>query len=173
MANDFSVTIAADNTEAAKQELERRLTKALTAVGIQVSSAAKEELSKTPQRIDTGLLRNSITYALDGEGTAINSYSADRESKYMNEDSVWSILQEARPKSGSYAGTMPKEPEGRRSVYVGTNVEYAIYIHEGASNGLLKKLFGKTDRLEPNHFLKNAVENNKGEIAGIIRQELT
>lgn len=172
MAKEFSVTIAADNTEEAKQELEMRLTKALTAVGIQVSSAAKVELSKSPQRIDTGLLRNSITYALDGEGTAISGYSADKESRY-NEDSVWSILQAARPTSGSYAGTMPKEPKGKRAVYVGTNVSYAIYVHEGTSGGLLKKLFHKKDRMEANRFLKNAVTNNMSDIVGIIKQELT
>ena len=172
MADIFSIHIEADNTEEVKQDLERRLTKALTAVGIQISSAAKEELYRSPQRIDTGLLRNSITYALDGEGAAINSYSADKESKYMNEDSVWSILQAARPKSGSYGGTMPKEPDGRQAVYIGTNVSYAIYVHEGTSRGFLTKLFGIKNRMEANRFLKNAVENNRGEIGGIIQKIL-
>lgn len=151
MADTFSIHIEADNTEEVKQELERRLRKALTAVGIQVATAAREELQKSPSRIDTGLLRNSITHALDGESTAIGGYSAEKESKYSGKT----------PPPGSYGGTMPKERQGRQAVYVGTNVDYAEYVHEG------------TDRMKPNRFLKNAVENNKSQIIGIIKQELT
>ena len=46
------------------------------------------------------------------------------------------------------------------AVYVGTNVEYAIYVHEG------------TRRMSPNRFLKNAVTNNMEEYASIAKQEL-
>lgn len=151
MGNTFSIHIEADNTEEVKQELERRVRKALTAVGIQVATAAREELQKSPSRIDTGLLRNSITHALDGESTAIGGYSAEKESKYNGKT----------PPPGTYGGTMPKEPQGRQAVYVGTNVDYAEYVHEG------------TDRMSPNRFLKNAVENNKSQIIGIIKHELT
>ena len=151
MGNSFEIHIAADNIEQAKQEIQQRARKALTAVGIQTSSLARTELQKSPSRIDTGLLRNSITYALDGEGAATSSYSADKASRYSGKT----------PPSGSYSGTTPKESEGRQAVYVGTGVKYAIYVHEG------------TDRMTPNRFLKNAVENNKGEIISIIKQELT
>ena len=150
MDNSFEIHIAADNIEQAKQEIQQRARKALTAVGIQVSSLARTEIQKSPSRIDTGLLRNSITYALDGEGTAIGSYSADKASRYSGKT----------PPSESYSGTTPKEPEGRQAVYVGTGVKYAIYVHEG------------TDRMAPNRFLKNAVENNQGEIRGIIQKTL-
>ena len=66
----------------AKQEIQQRARKALTAIGIQVSTLARTEIQKSPSRIDTGLLRNSITYALDGEGAATSSYSADKASRY-------------------------------------------------------------------------------------------
>ena len=151
MGNSFEIHIAADNIEQAKQEIQQRARKALNAIGIQVSSLARMEIQKSPSRIDTGLLRNSITYALDGEGTAISSYSADKASRYSGKT----------PPSESYSGTTPKEPEGRQAVYIGTGVKYAIYVHEG------------TDRMSPNRFLKNAVENNQGEIISIIKQELT
>lgn len=151
MADTFSIHIEADNTEEVKQELERRVRKALTAVGIQVATDAREEIQKSPSRIDTGLLRNSITYALDGEGTAISSYSADKASRYSGKT----------PPSESYSGTTPKEPEGRQAVYIGSGTSNAIYVHEG------------TDRMSANRFLKNAVENNKGEIVSIIKDELT
>ena len=151
MADMFIIHIEADNTEDAKKELQERARKALNAVGIQVASNAREELQRSPSRIDTGLLRNSITHALDGEGTAIGGYSADNASKHSGKT----------PPSGSYGGSMPKEPQGRQAVYVGTNVSYGIYVHEG------------TERMTANRFLKNAVENNKSEIEGIIKQELT
>lgn len=44
------------------------------------------------------------------------------------------------------------------AVYVGTNVEYAPYVHEG------------TQRMEPNRFLKNAVEKNQKEYQEIAKQ---
>ena len=44
------------------------------------------------------------------------------------------------------------------TAYVGTNVEYAIYVHEG------------TDRMRPNRFLRNAVERNQNELRKIIKE---
>lgn len=159
------------NKEEIERELEQSVERALEAVGLQAENYAKLELENSPRRIDTGLLRNSITHAVDGGETSIKSYSADRPSKY-SEDSVWSILQAARPTSGTYSGTAPKEPEGRRAVYIGTNVDYAIYVHEGSSSGLLKKLFGKADRMTPNRFLKNAITKNADVYRQIILQYL-
>lgn len=152
MADSFSIHIEGDNTEEIKQEMQKRARTALNAVGIQIATAAREEIQKSPSRIDTGLLRNSITHALDGESTAISSYSADRPSKYSGK----------KPPDGSYSGTMPKEPQGKQAVYIGTNVKYAIYVHEGTDLPMVA-----------NRFLKNAVENNISEIIGIIKQELT
>jgi HK97 gp10 family phage protein len=43
------------------------------------------------------------------------------------------------------------------AVYIGTNVEYGIYVHEG------------TVKMEANRFLKNAVEKNKGEYVEIAK----
>jgi len=95
-----------------------RVRKALTAMGVQAATLAKTELQKTPSRIDTGLLRNSITHALDGESTAISGYSGDKPSKYTGKPA----------ESGTYSGTMPSEAQGRQAVYVGTNVSYSVYV---------------------------------------------
>jgi len=48
-----------------------------------------------------------------------------------------------------------------KAVYVGTNVEYAIYVHEGTVN------------MEANRFLKNAVERNKDQIDKYIKDALS
>lgn len=156
MADTFKIEIVADNTEQVKQEMQSRVVKALTEVGINVATAAREEIQKSPSRIDTGLLRNSITHALNGESPAIGGYSADRASKYTGK----------APEPGTYSGTMPQGKQGVHTVYVGTNVEYAEYVHEGFHLPSGKEV-------APNRFLKNAVENNKGEIISIIKQELT
>lgn len=46
---------------------------------------------------------------------------------------------------------------GECAVYIGTNVEYGIYVHEG------------TVKMKANRFLKNAVENNASEYAEIMK----
>lgn len=146
-----------DNSDLFIAAVEAAAETALDAAGMQAATLAARELQKTPSRIDTGLLHNSITWAVGGKPASISSYSADRPSKY-NENDVWSILQAAR--TGSYSGTAPADTEKTRSVYVGTNVEYAIYVHEG------------TKRMAPNHFLKNAISKNRGELSEIMKRIL-
>lgn len=125
-------------------EVDKALDAALEAVGIHLEGEAKEELENSPRRIDTGLLRNSITYALDGEAPATATYKADKGNE-----------------SGSYSGTAPKESGKSRSVIIGTNVEYAIYVHEG------------TSRMTANRFLKNAADRNKDQISEYIKKAMS
>lgn len=47
-----------------------------------------------------------------------------------------------------------------KAVYVGTNVEYAIYVNYG------------TKRMTPHPFLKNAIEKNQAEILAILKKNL-
>lgn len=50
--------------------------------------------------------------------------------------------------------------ESEKAVYIGTNVEYAIYVHEG------------TSRMEANRFLSNAVERNNDQINQILKDAM-
>lgn len=73
------------------------------------------------------------------------------------------------------------------AVYVGTNVEYAIYVHEGtgkfATNGNGRKdkwvykdekgNFYRTEGMPPNRFLKNAVDRNKDQIDKYLKDALS
>lgn len=131
------------------KDVDAALETAMEAVGIHVEGEAKEELSNSPRRIDTGLLRNSITYAVDGEAPATATYHADNANKNGSTN------------IGSYSGTAPKESGHNRSVMIGTNVEYALYVHEG------------TSRMAPNRFLKNAVERNKDQITTCIKNAMS
>lgn len=51
--------------------------------------------------------------------------------------------------------------ESENAVYVGTNVEYALYVHEG------------TSRMAPNRFLTNAVDRNKDQINSYLKDALS
>lgn len=142
-----------DNSEKVKNNVGLLTEQALTIVGGLVESYAKLELERNPHRVDTGLLRNSITYALAGEPTAISGYSGDRPSQYKNDNVV---------PTGTYSGTAPadNDKKNKHTVYVGTNVEYAPYVHEG------------TTRMSPNHFLRNACQNNRAQIEATLKGRL-
>lgn len=91
-------------------ELEDRVKIALTAVGMQ----AETDVKKGNVPVDTGLLRNSITFAVSGEGVHQSKYRAD-----------------SGDKSGSYQGKAPNDKVP--AVYIGTNVEYGKYVQFGTS----------------------------------------
>ena len=132
-----------DNSDKVINEMEEAVERALEVIGLQAESHAKLELENDPRRVDTGLLRNSITHAVSGGNAAIQSYSSDDGKK-----------------SGVYSGNVPEESDDEKAVYIGTNVEYGIYVHEG------------TRKMTPNRFLKNAVTNNVDEYKKIVENEL-
>lgn len=147
-----------DNSQEVLDELHKRIDKALEEAGLFLESEAKKFIQKSPMRVDTGLLRNSITHAISGEAPATNAYYGDKESKYKKPGS-------GIP-AGTYSGTAPNDPDNKKAVYIGTNVKYAIYVHEG------------TSRLQPpNRFLRNAVEANqeqaKKKIQEILKQDIS
>ena len=140
MGVDIKLT---SHVEEIKNASEEAIERALEAMGIQAVAHAKQYISSDPVRVDTGLLRNSITYAVAGKAPAEGSYKADKGDG-----------------KGSYSGTAPSSGKNEKAVYVGTNVEYAIYVHEG------------TSKMSANRFLKNAVMNHKDEYKAIAEQEL-
>lgn len=136
-----------DNTDAVLRALDENVEKALEMIGLQASGYAALNLEDNPRRIDTGLLRNSITYAIAGQAPAKQTYSADTGDG-----------------SGRYQGKIAKS-EGEKSVYIGTNVEYASYVEYGA-----KLPSGAT--MEANHFIKNAVTEHIDEYKDMMERGL-
>ena len=143
-----------DNTDQIIEMMEITAKRALTECGM-----LAEEFAKNACPVDTGLLHNSITYALDGETAALTQYKADRGKK--GRDGIRSSdIKEGEP----YTGQMPKEGgEGTRSVYIGTNVEYAIYVHEGT---------GGDKKKGPRPFIRDAVANHVDKYKEIIKSHL-
>ena len=121
-----------DYSAESKEEIKSRTLKALTMCGLVIERAAKGLAT-----VDTGLLRNSITWALAGYNPAIASYKADKPKNGVI-------------KTGAYSGAAPNDDE--LSVFVGTNVEYAPYVELGTAKQKAKP------------FLKPAAANSKSEL---------
>ena len=102
-----------DNTEEVLSALEAAIKRGNEAIGMTAERHAKK---KCP--VDTGRLRNSITYALAGEETHVKSYRANKK-KGKKERETYAYEGTADGKKGS-------------GVYIGTNVEYAVFVENGA-----------------------------------------
>lgn len=105
--------------------MERAITAALEAIGSQCAGYAIE---LAPH--DTGRLRNSITWATDKSDGRDYNYSDDHGKNY----------------SYKIGSGVPSD-----AVYIGTNVEYAVYQELG------------TSKMSAQPFLKPAVVNHKAE----------
>lgn len=93
------------HTDELQEALQSQIDAALTAIGMQAETYAKQ-LSQ----VDTGRQRNSITFALHGQEANRTTYSADRP---KGNEPIF---------TGSYSGVAP---DVWNSVYIGTNVPYA------------------------------------------------
>lgn len=145
MAETKSVNIKVELTDNSPEVLAAvpvAIKRALWAMGAAAEGFAKKS-SNMP--VDTGLLRNSITFAVGGNPPAATSYHADKPDK------------SGVMRSGSYGGTAPA---GDR-VYIGSGVEYAAAQELGTSRGI-----------KPHHFLKDAVANNTEEYRGIVKESM-
>ena len=97
------------------KEVNRKSRLVLSEMGEIVQKYAKAECP-----VDTHMLRNSLTYALDGEPPKISHYSGDNPSRYNPSGPI---------PSGFYSGNAPSESSSNKmAVYIGTNVPYAIYV---------------------------------------------
>lgn len=127
MPNEVNMNFHDDDLFA---ELEFKKEKALTMVGMQAEGDAKIEIESDPRRVDTGRLRNSITWA------TLKEHSTPEPT-------------DDNPDASDADGLDSSQAE-EDAVVFGTNVEYAYEIHEG----------DPSRKLAPNRFLRNAVERN-------------
>ena len=98
-----------DNSKQILSALEKGKHNALTAIRSSAETHTKENIT-ADDLIDTGRLRNSITYAT-GDYSGIGTYTDNNKKKY----------------SDAKARNTPKNDE----VAIGTNVEYAAYTELG------------------------------------------
>ena len=130
-----------DNTDEVLSALEKAKIRGLTAIGMTAEGHAKKKITQA-KAVDTGRLRNSITFAVSGESANISSYSGDHGEE-----------------GGSYSGTAPNDKE--KAVYIGTGVEYAIGIETGSH----RKAGGV-------HFLQDAASNHSDEYKRLMEDSM-
>ena len=156
----MEIKITNDNRKQIIEQVNQKIENALIICG-----QSAERYAKGLCTYRTGLLRNSITYAVSGDSPAISSYKADKS--------------DAR---GSYSGSVGDKKE--KAVYVGSNVEYAPFIELGTGRrtkgGRQSKWSYKSDdgvksttggMAQP--FLRPAISDHSGEYQRIIEGELS
>ena len=130
-----------DNTDEVHSALESAKKRGLEAIGLTAEGHAKKKITQA-KAVDTGRLRNSITFAVSGESANISSYSGDHGEE-----------------GGTYSGTAPNDKE--KSVYIGTGVEYAAGIETGSH----RKAGGV-------HFLQDAAANHSDEYKKLMEDSM-
>ena len=130
-----------DNTDEVLAALEKAKKRGLTAIGMTAEGHAKKKITQA-KAVDTGRLRNSITFAVSGEPANIQSYSGDHGEA-----------------GGSYSGSAPDDKD--MAVYIGTGVEYAVGIETGSH----RKAGGV-------HFLQDAAANHTDEYKKIMEDAM-
>ncbi len=126
------------HTKELMDDVDDKMPLILNAIGQIAEGYAKEDCP-----VDTGLLRNSLTYAISGEKPVISSYTADREDEH-------GVIQ-----SGTYDGAMPAEDNPHCfSVCIGSNVKYAP---SQEYNDAFHHNVGKA------HFIRDALQDHKEE----------
>lgn len=150
-----NVTIESNKGEYTKA-LEEVAEKVLTMWGMQAESAAKKLCP-----VDTGLLRNSITWAIAGEAPHTSTYKSNSTHKSTEATRrAGTAGKKVEVREGSYSGQAQADKGGPRHVYIGSNVEYAPYQELG------------TAKMEAQPFLAPAIEQNMDYFRNILETEL-
>lgn len=122
MSDNVSIHIT-DNTAEILDAIEENASITLERLGLQAAGYAALELESDPARVDTGLLRNSLAYAVAGElpQVAPNGHAEGQSYRNNGRDKHGNPVPIVE---GHYQGKFPRA-FGEKSVYIGSNVEYA------------------------------------------------
>ena len=101
---------------------------------------------------NTGIVKNACEEAIFAALDEVGDFLADEAADELENSP-------RRVDTGRLKGSMTHIVKDK-TVYVGTNVEYAPYVHEG------------TRRMTPNKFIKNAFERNYDQVKKYILERL-
>lgn len=139
----MSKVVIISHAAKAEKELDKKARIALKKVGMTAETYAKELAP-----VDTGLLANSITFAIGGLPANAPNYTNNSGGS-----------------EGKYEQAAPMDGAGELTLYVGTNVYYAVYQELGHMT-----VNGKF--VEPHAFLTPAMQGHVAEYMDIIEKEL-
>lgn len=147
--SDFVIRVKTDNTDEIMKIVGENINTALKQIGEAIEGYAKEDCP-----VDTGLLRNSITYAVSGQSVAQSTYHASRGSTGASAGDIGAGTVNIGRYGKSAVGSADEA-----AVYVGTNVEYgpAVEFRDATHN------VGKA------HFLRDAGQNHISEYQDIAK----
>jgi HK97 gp10 family phage protein len=138
---EFTLT---SNAKPIKEKTAEAIITALKAVGAQAQGHATAEITAV-EAIDTGRLKNSITFAVSGDPA--------REYRYTDDDG-----------KGYTDRIEGAGDEKDFTLYLGTNVEYATFVESGTGGD-------RNKGARP--FIRPAVENWISEYQQVFQQELS
>jgi hypothetical protein len=133
-----------DNTDEVLEALAKAKHRGLEAIGMTAERHAKK---KCP--VDTGRLRNSITYAISGYSTHVKSY---RRANVVGGATK-------KQKRYEYSGEI-MEGKKDEAIYIGSNVEYAPFVELGFKGR------------PPVHFLQDAASNHGEEYKRLMEESM-
>ena len=136
-----------DNTEEVLKALDAAIRRGNQAIGLAAEGHAKKKIT-AEGAVDTGRLRNSITYALAGEETHVKQYRGYKKGQGEQKRGVY-----------SYEGVAPGEKGD--GVYIGTNVEYAPGIELGTHR-----------KAGAVHFLQDAATGHTAEYKRLMEESM-
>lgn len=128
MADDVEIIIK-DNSKQLATIVNNRIPIILEACGLEA-----EKYGKKTARVDTGRYRASITHTVSGKGGQVHQYRDDNGKQFTE--------------------TVVGVPAEEQAVYIGTNVDYALYLEQ------------------LDHTIKNAVADHIQEYKKIIKEGL-
>ena len=143
MAKNVRITYN-DNSAEVLNRFQKAVRNGLVAIGLTAETKAKKNITKN-KSVDTGRLRNSITYAIAGEKPHVNTYKANKKN-----------LSEKKLTTYSYDGIA--EGKKNSAVYIGTNVEYAPDVE-------YRDIAHRTGKA---HFLRDSMDKQKNTFKQII-----
>ena len=145
MAKNVKITYN-DNSAEVLNRFQKAVRNGLVAIGLTAETKAKKNITKN-KSVDTGRLRNSITYAIAGEKPHVNTYKANKKSS-------------GKKKLTTYSYDGIAEGKKNSAVYIGTNVEYAPFVENGSRNNT------------PKPFLKPAATEHAEEYKKIMTEAM-
>jgi len=162
MAQPINFILTLDQTAEVLALLHNEVEIALEEIGLQATANAVKEITAAvynqppaPTYKRTGLLRNSIAYAVSGKQFSTGDYGGGKKARtYRSNDGT---------SKGTYTEKAPKaNNDSELAVYIGTNVEYAPYVELGSSRS----------KRGPRPFIKPAIANYVDQYKTIIQRNL-